>query len=1139
MALPASIACADEAIQIGVLAYRPKAQALQRWQPLSEYLKQKLGRDVEITTYAYSEFESAILQKQIDVVITNPAHYILLRHRNNLSAPLVTQVSRRKEHKLAAFGGVIFTRADNNAISSLNDIVDKTIAATIKESFGGYKMQAYELLVKNLPLPTEKQLHFTGMPHDQVVAEVIAGKADVGFVRTGLLESMSDEGKINLSQLKIINRQALPSFPFAVSTHLYPEWPVAAMPKVQEQLSRDITIALLSLPSNHPAALQAGIHGFTVPADYSGVGNVLRTLRVQPFDSIPDFTLIDLWHKYTQWILISFFLTLLLVSSALKLIFQNRLIKQNQKHLLTVQNNLASTLDAIPDLIFELGLDGTYYNVLASQRDLLVDKPESLLGKRVSDVMPIEAAAICLSALQKANYGQVVSGQQIWLDLNGEKKWFELSTSKKQNVTENLSQPHFIMISRDVTERKKNEEKLLLSSRVFNEAKEGIMVTDAQSLIIDVNPAFCNITEYSYSEAIGKNPNFLQSNQHSAGFYAEMWESIHETGSWQGEIWNRKKSGEAYAGLLSICSLTDLNGEIINYLGVFSDITDSKKQQDQLNLIAHYDVLTRLPNRILFADRFQQALAHSKRSKTQLAICFLDLDNFKPVNDHFGHDTGDKLLVEVANRITTCIREEDTVSRQGGDEFTLLLNGLESAHQCEQTLERLHCSLAEPYVIDGRTHHITASSGFTMYPMDKGDIDTLLRHADQAMYQSKQSGRNCYRLFNAELDQETVLKHHQIAEVQQALINNEFVLYYQPKVNMISGDILGAEALIRWLHPKKGLIAPLNFLPLIDGTKLEIELGDWVINQVLRQMTLWQQQGVDIEVSVNIASHHLQSQTFTEHLAQALTTHSTIAPQQLQLEILESSALGDIRAIRNVINTCQNTLGVSIALDDFGTGYSSLTHLRNLPANIVKIDQSFVRDLQDDFDDYTIIEGIIGLANSFSRDIIAEGVETANQGLMLITMGCKKAQGYGISKPLAADDFLKWTLSYQPNDEWQQFNKENLSHQQKKIKIFGFFAERLKANFANNISSQQSGPNLWPVSTKADPCSRWLIRENQEKSFALDRIEQLKQSYDDFVAVANNVLEHHNKQDLNSVQTGLTKLQLAFEQVQHILDQFN
>ena len=460
------------------------------------------------------------------------------------------------------------------------------------------------------------------------------------------------------------------------------------------------------------------------------------------------------------------------------------------------------------------------------------------------------------------------------------------------------------------------------------------------------------------------------------------------------------------------------NGVLITMSGTIQEITAQKLAEAKLTFMAHYDGLTQLPNRALFADRFSQALAHSKRTGKLLAICFLDLDNFKPINDNFGHDIGDKLLIEVAGRIKATIREEDTVSRQGGDEFAFLLGDIKSNAHCEQLLDRIRDALALPYVIDNTSHIVSVSIGTTIYPLDNCDLDTLLRHADQAMYKAKLAGKNQQQLYNATQDQQVVHQQSFLQEIEQAIENNEFQLYYQPKVNMKTGKVFGAEALIRWLHPEKGLIQPLDFLPQIEGCEIEIPIGGWVINQALMQMHTWQQQGIKLEVSINVSSHHLQSAVFLDQLNQALKKYPEVNSQYVQLEILESSALGDLKEINEIIKSCQDVLGINVALDDFGTGYSSLTYLRNLSANTIKIDQSFVRDMLDDSDDLAIIEGIIGLAKAFNREVIAEGVETAEHGVLLMRIGCDRAQGYGIARPMPADKIPQWVQSYSPDESW-------------------------------------------------------------------------------------------------------------------------
>ena len=677
---------------------------------------------------------------------------------------------------------------------------------------------------------------------------------------------------------------------------------------------------------------------------------------------------------------------------------------------------------------------------------------------------------------------------------------------------------------------------LQLSSRVFTDTHEGIIITDANKIMIDVNPAFSNITGYSRDNVIGKNPSILSSGTQSSRFYIEMWEEIAEKGHWQGEIWNRKKSGEIYAELLAISSLKNDNNEVSNYVGMFSDITNSKQQQEKLSLMAHYDVLTKLPNRVLFASHFKQAIAHSNRTGHQLAVCFLDLDNFKPVNDNYGHETGDELLIEVARRIQLCIREEDTVSRQGGDEFALLLNDINSLAQVKQTIERIHQSLAKPYLIDGTLHNITASTGITLYPTDDGDIDTLLRHADNAMYQAKLSGKHRYHLFNTERDNEEVRKHHRLEELDQALNNNEFELYYQPKVNLITGDVFGAEALIRWIHPENGLIPPLDFLPIIEGTELEVKVGNWVINEALLQLKTWNKKNIPIEVSVNISSHHLQSETFYFELSAALAKHPSVNSQCLQLEILESSALGDINAISGIIDTCQSTLGVKVALDDFGTGYSSLTHLRNIPVNTIKIDQSFVRDMLDDPNDYAIIDGIIGLADSFNREVIAEGVETTEHGLILMMMHCKEAQGYGIAKPMPANEFPQWLKDYTPNQKWLDCGKQHHSSRESKVKLFSLISNHWKDKFVTNINSDPEAIDLWPIMDKEHcPCGAWIRRAKQEMLFEQEDLNQLDQAHNEFHLIAHNLLLQYQNSEIESAHEGIAALHSAFKDMRNIL----
>jgi diguanylate cyclase (GGDEF)-like protein/PAS domain S-box-containing protein len=451
----------------------------------------------------------------------------------------------------------------------------------------------------------------------------------------------------------------------------------------------------------------------------------------------------------------------------------------------------------------------------------------------------------------------------------------------------------------------------------------------------------------------------------------------------------------------------DDDGIPVLMVGTFSDITPLKQHEKQLEHIAHYDALTGIPNRVLFADRLQQALAHTKREGSNLAVCYLDLDGFKLVNDTMGHEAGDTVLIEVTRRIKDTIRGDDTVARLGGDEFAVLLLGLNEAGECSISLNRLLEAISQPIEIRKRMFEVSASIGVALYPGDEYDADTLLRHADQAMYTAKQSGKNRYYLYDAENDQRARMHHEFLRRLELALEKNEFVLYYQPKVRMRSLQMVGAEALIRWNHPERGLLAPAEFLPEIQGTRLEVELGDWVVAEALAQLEQWRLAGLPMELSINIAARHLQSNDFTWKLKRKLLRYPNLPKGSLQVEVLETAALEDIPGAIDTIEHCHN-LGVTFALDDFGTGYSSLSYLGRLPVDTLKIDQSFIRDMLLDKGDRAIVQGVIALAKAFDRRIVAEGVETEELFQALLEMGCEYGQGYGIARPMPAERLPEW-----------------------------------------------------------------------------------------------------------------------------------
>lgn len=571
-------------------------------------------------------------------------------------------------------------------------------------------------------------------------------------------------------------------------------------------------------------------------------------------------------------------------------------------------------------------------------------------------------------------------------------------------------------------EQSRAESRLQMAASVFTHAREGILITDSQGNIIEANQVFADITGYSRKEVMGKNPRILQSGLHDQEFFSSLWQSLVDTGNWQGEVWNRRKNGELYAAMMTISAVQDIHGITQNYVNLFTDITPLKEHQRQLEYIAHYDALTGLPNRVLLADRLKQAMARSHRNGRSLAVLYLDLDGFKAVNDQHGHDTGDQLLVNISHRLKEVLREGDTLARIGGDEFVVVMVDLERPQDYEAVLNRLLSVAAEPVTLNQHLLLVSASIGATLYPQDDADADQLLRHADQAMYLAKQAGKNCYHLFDIAKDIAVKTQRESLEHIRIALDRKEFVLHYQPQVNMRTGEIVGAEALVRWQHPERGLLSPAHFLPVIEDHPLSIELGDWVINDALQQIAHWQRLGLLIPVSVNIGALQLQRSEFVTQLAAQLAAHPQVPPAYLQLEIVETSALEDIAEVADIMRRCRD-LGVSFAVDDFGTGYSSLTYLKRLPAELLKIDQTFVRDMLDDADDLAIVKGVIGLANAFHRQVIAEGVETVAHGELLIPLGCELAQGYGIARPMPAAELPAWAANWKPAPAWTMLHR--------------------------------------------------------------------------------------------------------------------
>ena len=669
-----------------------------------------------------------------------------------------------------------------------------------------------------------------------------------------------------------------------------------------------------------------------------------------------------------------------------------------------------------------------------------------------------------------------------------------------------------VIFSEDITERKIAEERMRLAATVFTGAREGITITDPTGTILEVNEAFTRITGYTREEVLGSNPRMLQSGLQSKDFYRNMWDSLIRDGQWSGEIWNRTKGGDLYPEMLSIHAIRDADGLVKQYVGLFTDITEVKEHEQQLELAAHYDALTGLPNRALFADRLRQAMAQAHRRGQLLGVAAFDLDRFKAINDGYGHSSGDALLTALAFRMKRALREGDTLARLGGDEFAAVILDLPDRDACLPTLTRMLQAAAEEVQIGDVPLRVTASAGVTFYPQaEEVDADMLLRQAGQALYEAKLAGKNRYSIFDPSHDLIARSRHENIEHVRRALAAHEFVLYYQPKVNMRTGKVIGAEALLRWQHPERGLMPPGLFLPVIEDHPLTVEVGEWVIESALAQMEAWQERGFEIPLSVNVSAFELQQSDFVSRLCVRLAAHPRVKPSHLELEVLETSALQNVALSSQVLTACRDA-GVQISVDDFGTGYSSLVYLKRLPANVLKIDQSFVRDMLDEPENLTILKGVLGLAEAFRRQVIAEGVETVDHGLMLLQLGCDFAQGYGIAKPMPAGELQTWAAGWRADPRWVEVPAV---HANNRAVLFAMVEHRA---WYGHFLAYLQGTRPTPPLLDAEPCSltAWLDAQRLSAggmSSSLLAIETLHRQLHALAAEIYNAHAGGRKQD--------------------------
>ena len=701
--------------------------------------------------------------------------------------------------------------------------------------------------------------------------------------------------------------------------------------------------------------------------------------------------------------LIAYVTCLMLKLQRRKITLQEAVYEQTRE-VMSARAELQATLDAIPDLLFDLDLSGIIHNYHTNRPELLTVPPERFLGKNFREFLPEHAVEIVDDALHEALQKGASSGKYYSLQLPGGVSTFELSVSRKADDNE----ARFVVLARDITERRLTEQELRVAATAF-EAQEGMMITDAEGNILRINKAFTDVTGFTTEDVIGKNPKILSSGRHDQDFYTQMWRDIRMIGSWRGEIWNRRKSGEIFPEWLTITAVKNEQQIITHYVSTLTDISELKQHQERIHNLAFYDPLTHLPNRRLLQERLEHAIAICTRQQNRGALLFIDLDDFKTLNDNRGHHIGDMLLITVAERLRAAVREQDMVARLGGDEFVVVLEGLselraEAASQTQQITENIMHSLNAVYELENQEYFNTPSIGICLFGDASVPMDEILKQADQAMYHAKAAGRNTFRFFDPEM-QATAAQRFQLQhEMREALQQNQFRLFYQPQINA-EGKVIGAEALIRWFHPQRGLVSPMEFIPIAEESGFILPLGKWILETACHQLVNWSHTAAteDLTLSINVSARQFQQVNFVEQLLTIVGT-TNADPHKLKLELTESMLVDNPQDIITKMDALK-IHGIKFSLDDFGTGYSSLSYLKRLPINELKIDKSFVNDILTDANDASISRMIIRLAQSMELTVIAEGVETKEQRDWLESEGCFKYQGYYFGRPVPVNEF--------------------------------------------------------------------------------------------------------------------------------------
>lgn len=682
---------------------------------------------------------------------------------------------------------------------------------------------------------------------------------------------------------------------------------------------------------------------------------------------------------------------------------------ESQQYLKNTENLLQNITQAMPGVVYQYRLTNdqtqefTYLSPGIEQiSGITAEDATKDFGLFWKQVHPDDQAALWASIIHTSQHSHAWSHEFRVYHRNGGLRWIRGSSLPELKELDGSQLWNGILL--DITPEKASIEQLRLAGIAFSSTNEGIMITDKNNKIIDINRAFSNICGYSREEVIGLSPSLFKSDRHSEEFHRSISTSLEQSKHWQGEIWNRRKNGDVIPHWVSInAALDPITKAITHYVSVVADISNIKASEAKLSHLAHHDALTNLPNRLLFSAHLDHALTHRKPNE-KIAMLHLDLDRFKHINDSLGHSYGDQILLQVTERLTNTLNTRDTVARIGGDEFAILVEELEHAADASAIADKIVNAMEQPFVLNGNDYFTTASIGIALAPDHGDDIDTLGKNADIALYQAKDLGRNNYAFFQPELSESVEEWIKLEPQLRKALAEKQFTLFYQPQMDSTGRKIVGAEALIRWIHPEMGIVSPNQFLSIAEEIGLMNKIGDWVLEEAFKQLSLWRKLGLkDFRLAINLASDQITKQNLPEKVRCLLNTYE-IPPDMVELEILETFLLEHEKESTQTFKALR-ALGVNLALDDFGTGYSSLSYLKKLPVNKIKIDQSLVRDIHQDPNDAAIAKAVILLGHSLGMKVCAEGVETSEQRLFLELEKCDQLQGYLFSKPINKGTF--------------------------------------------------------------------------------------------------------------------------------------